>query len=76
MAPTSRRQSQPRGALTDKAATLAKTRLAPFKLTDGNGLFLLVNPSGSKLWGWKYRIGGKEKLITRRVPGDQLGSSP
>jgi hypothetical protein len=24
-------------------------------------LFWLINPSGSKLWRWRYRFGGKEK---------------
>ncbi|NLV24183.1 MAG: DUF4102 domain-containing protein [Deltaproteobacteria bacterium] len=38
--------------------------LKPTKLWDGGGLFLLVNPSGSKLWRLKYRFGGKEKLIS------------
>lgn len=27
----------------------------PYKLADGRGLFLLVQPTGSKLWRWKYR---------------------
>ncbi len=42
----------------------AKGKDKPYKLTDGQGLFLLVNPSGSKLWRFKYRFGGKEKLIS------------
>lgn len=35
----------------------------PFKLSDEKGLFLLINPSGSKLWRLKYRFAGKEKLL-------------
>ena len=35
----------------------------PNKLYDERGLFLLVNPNGSKLWRLKYRMGGKEKLL-------------
>ena len=35
-----------------------------YKLADGGGLFLLVQPSGSKLWRMKYRFGGKEKLLS------------
>ncbi|WP_345891961.1 Arm DNA-binding domain-containing protein [Burkholderia sp. Ap-955] len=35
----------------------------PTKLTDGKGLYLLVKPSGSKLWRYKYRIAGKENLF-------------
>lgn len=36
----------------------------PFKMGDLDGLFLLVNPNGSKLWRIKYRFGGKEKSIS------------
>ena len=32
----------------------------PYKLTDGEGLFVRVMPSGSRLWQMKYRLGGKE----------------
>ena len=34
------------------------------KLFDRDGLFLLVTPAGSKLWRFKYRFDGKEKLIS------------
>ena len=27
----------------------------PYKLADGEGLFLLVKPNGAKLWRMKYR---------------------
>ena len=30
---------------------------------DRDGLFLLVNPGGSKLWRWRYRFDGKEKMM-------------
>jgi len=36
--------------LTDLAIKAAKPRDKPFKLSDSHGLFLLVNPGGSKLW--------------------------
>ncbi len=35
----------------------------PTRFYDRDGLFLLINPSGSKLWRWRYRFGGKEKLM-------------
>ena len=35
-----------------------------YKLADGYGLYLLVTSTGGKLWRFKYRIGGKEKLIS------------
>lgn len=57
------RNSRPRGVLTDKAVSLAKPHSKPYKLTDGNGLYLLVNATGSKLWRWKFRAAGKEKLM-------------
>lgn len=49
--------------LTDTAIRQAKPGPKPTKLSDGAGLYLLVNPSGSKLWRWKYRYLGKEKLM-------------
>lgn len=36
----------------------------PYKMADGGGLFVLVNPNGSKWWRLKYRTGGKEKLLS------------
>lgn len=42
----------------------ASKRQRPYKLTDGGGLHLLVQPSGSKLWRLKYRFDGKEKLLS------------
>ncbi len=52
-----------RMVLTDMAIRGAKPRQKPFKMFDRNGLFLLVNPGGSKLWRWRYRFDGKEKLM-------------
>jgi integrase len=49
--------------LTDTSVRTAKPAEKPFKLSDEKGLFLLVHPSGSKLWRQKYRFGGKEKLL-------------
>ena len=50
-------------ALTDTAIRGAKPSNRPYKLYDRDGLFLLVNPGGSKLWRWRYRVDGKEKLM-------------
>lgn len=49
--------------LTDTAIRAAKAGDKPYKLADGGGLYLLVNPTGSRLWRLKYRIEGKEKLL-------------
>lgn len=50
--------------LTDSAVRGAKPGVKPRKLTDGGGLYLEVRPAGGKWWRLKYRIGGKEKLIS------------
>ena len=49
--------------LCDAAIRKAKPELKPRKRADGGGLYLLINPTGSKLWRWKYRFCGKEKLL-------------
>jgi integrase len=49
--------------LTDPKVRQAKPTDRPYKLFDGGGLFLLVQPGGAKLWRLKYRFGGKEKLL-------------
>ena len=54
---------EPTMSLTDTAIKKAKPADKPVKLSDGKGLYLLVNPAGSKLWRWKYRVLGKEKVM-------------
>ncbi len=50
--------------LTDTALRNAKGSPKPYKLFDGRGLYLLVNPTGTKWWRFKYRWQGKEKLLS------------
>ena len=50
--------------LTALAIENAKPRDKPYKLTDGSGLHLLVTPSGSKLWRFRYRFGGKQLMLS------------
>ena len=50
--------------LSEFAARKAKPREKPYKLTDSGGLYLHVQPGGSKLWRLKYRYLGKEKLLS------------
>jgi len=49
--------------LTDIAIRSAKPRQKAYKLCDMQGLFVLVQPSGGKLWRMKYRYGGVEKKL-------------
>src|SRR3954466_3053521 len=47
----------------DVAFRSAKPRQKPFKLSDGGGLYLLVQPNEAKLWRLAYRFDGKQKLL-------------
>ncbi|MFO0388377.1 MAG: tyrosine-type recombinase/integrase [Alphaproteobacteria bacterium] len=49
--------------LTDTAVKNAKAKTKPYKLTDGDGLYLLIKPNGGKYWRFKYLYVGKEKLL-------------
>lgn len=53
----------PKDLLSDAKIRTAKPDAKPYKLSDGGGLFLLIQPSGSKLWRWKFRLNGKENLF-------------
>lgn len=50
-------------ALTDTEIRRAKSKDKAYNLTDGAGLHLEITPAGGKLWRWKYRHEGKEKLM-------------
>jgi len=56
-------------ALTNTAVKGAKPRDRSYKLYDERGLFLSIEPSGAKLWRFKYRYADKEKKLA-------LGSFP
>jgi integrase len=51
-------------ALTDTQIKKAKAGEKPVKLFDGDGLFLHVMPTGSKIWRMAYRAGGKQTMLT------------
>jgi hypothetical protein len=51
-------------ALKELEVKYAAIRSRAYKLTDGGGLHLFVQPNGSKLWRMKYRFAGKEKLLS------------
>ena len=63
-------------SLSDVKVRNAKPRTRPYKLADGEGLFLVVMPSGSKYWRLKYFLGDKEKLLALGVyPQITLGDA-
>ncbi len=49
--------------LSDAKVRSAKARPQSYKLTDSNRLYLLVTPSGGKLWRWNYTYDGKQKTM-------------
>ncbi|EPK3894918.1 integrase family protein [Klebsiella pneumoniae] len=50
-------------SLNDAKIRNLKASAKPFKVSDSHGLYLLVNPGGSRLWYLKYRINGKESRL-------------
>lgn len=54
-------------SLSEAKAHNAKPGSKPYKIADGEGLFLLVTPAGGKYWRMKYFFAGKEKLLALGV---------
>jgi integrase len=51
-------------ALTVKELENAKPKAKKYKMLDGGGLSLLVLPTGTKLWLWRYQFNAGEKNMT------------
>lgn len=65
----SRRTRQIVGRLTEQRLAELVTGERPYKVFDGNSLFVLVAPTGLRSWRWRYYIRGREKVLL-------LGSYP
>ena len=50
--------------LNDRQIKHSKPKDKPYKLTDGNGLYLHITPAGGKLWKLDYAIDGKRKTLS------------
>ena len=50
-------------ALTDTKVRSAKPEAKEYSLVDGDGMFLLIHPNGSKYWRFRFRFGGKQHLM-------------
>ena len=59
--------------LTDVAIKNAKPKGKSYKISDGDGMFLLVHSNGSKYWRMKYYFAGKEKMLALGVYPDVSG---
>lgn len=53
--------------LTNTQVKNAKAKAKPYKLTDGEGMYLLAHPNGSKYWRLNYRFEGKQKTFALGV---------
>lgn len=53
--------------LTATEVKNAKPKDKPWKLSDEEGLYLLINPKGKKYWRYDFRFGGKRKTLTLGV---------
>ncbi len=51
-------------ALSDFACKSAKAKEKSYRLSDGDGLYLLVQKNGSKLWQLRYRFAAKENILS------------
>lgn len=50
-------------ALTDTKVRSAKPEAKEYSLVDGDGMFLLIHPNGSKYWRFRFRFAGKQHLM-------------
>ena len=55
--------------LTDARVRSAKPRQKAYKIADANRLFLMVTPSGGKLWRWNYEYDGKHRPMSENAIG-------
>ena len=56
--------------LTDMQCKSAKPKEKPYMMSDSEGLYLLIHPSGAKYWRIKYRVHKKEKRMALGVYPD------
>jgi len=54
----------PQFRLDEERIAAATAEEKPIRLYDGDGLHLLVQPSGTKLWRFKYRFAGKQGTVS------------
>jgi hypothetical protein len=57
------RQRDTNMPLADVKCRNSKGQIRPYKLSDGGGLYLLVNPDGARYWRLAYRLHGKQRTL-------------
>ncbi|WP_417464317.1 tyrosine-type recombinase/integrase [Kordiimonas sp.] len=58
------RKARSQRGLTDTAIRQAKPRDKPLRLTDGKGLYVLLQPNGAKWWRFDYSYAGRRKTLS------------
>lgn len=53
--------------LTNTACDNAKPKEKPYKIADGQGMYLDIRPNGAKYWRLRYRMYDKQKLMALGV---------
>jgi integrase len=53
----------PTNKLTDVKIRQAKPKDKPYKLADGEGMYLLIDAAGNRYWRLDYRFAGKRKTL-------------
>lgn len=53
--------------LTESTIRAARPKDRPYKLSDGRGLHLVVDPRGGRYWRLRYRYRGKEQMLSLGV---------
>ena len=61
---TDTRTTKRKGRLDFPTVKNARPKASAYKLADGQGLFLLVKPDGSKSWRFRYRYAGRENMLS------------
>jgi hypothetical protein len=61
--------------ITDAHLRNLQPKAKPYHFTIGNGHYLLVKPSGSKLWRWDYKLGTRKTLALGEYPTKTLAMS-
>lgn len=57
-------EKRQKSGLTAASVSRAKPKDKSYKLSDRDGLYLLIEPSGSRVWRMNYRMHGKQRTIT------------
>ncbi len=51
-------------ALDDASIHALVPRATPYKVTEGKGLYLLIQPNGKRYWRFRYRWAGKQNTLS------------